>query len=52
MAEAQGVRIVTGFTVTGLKSASGATSAITAVETDRGDIECGYLVILQEDRLM
>ena len=45
MAEAQGVRIVTGFTVTGLKSASGATSAITAVETDRGDIECGYLVI-------
>ena len=43
-AEAQGVRILTGATVTGFKMANGAT-AITAVETDRGRIECEYVVV-------
>lgn len=45
MAEEEGVRIVTGVTVTGLKGANGATSAITGVETDKGDIDCDYLII-------
>ena len=43
-AEAQGVRILTGTTVTGFKMANGAT-AVTAVETDRGRIECEYVVV-------
>ncbi|MCH6581698.1 MAG: FAD-binding oxidoreductase [Proteobacteria bacterium] len=43
-AEAQGVRILTGITVTGFKMANGAT-AVTAVETDRGRIECEYVVV-------
>ncbi len=43
-AEAQGVRILTGATVTGFKMANGAT-AVTAVETDRGRIECEYVVV-------
>ncbi len=43
-AEAQGVRILTGVTVTGFEMANGAT-AITAVETDRGRIECEYVVV-------
>lgn len=43
-AEAQGVRILTGITVTGFKMANGAT-AVTAVETDRGRIECEYIVV-------
>ncbi len=43
-AEAQGVRILTGATVTGFKMANG-TTAITAVETDRGRIECEYVVV-------
>lgn len=42
-AEAQGVRILTGASVTGFESANGAT-AVTAVETDRGRIECEYVV--------
>jgi len=43
-AEAQGVRILTGATVTGFKMTNGAT-AVTAVETDRGRIECEYVVV-------
>ena len=43
-AEAQGVRILTGATVTGFEMANGAT-AVTAVETDRGRIECEYVVV-------
>ena len=45
MAEAEGVTIQTGITVTGMKFANGATSAITGVETDKGDIDCDYLVV-------
>ncbi len=41
-AEAEGVRIITGVTVTGFKQAGG---AITAVETDKGNIECGQVVV-------
>ena len=41
-AENEGVRIITGVTVTGFKQAGG---AITAVETDKGNIECGQVVI-------
>ncbi len=43
-AEAEGVRIMTGVKVTGFKSANG-TGAITAVETERGDITCDFAVI-------
>ena len=45
MAEAEGVTIKTGITVTGMKFANGATSAITGVETDKGDINCDYLIV-------
>ncbi|MEE2944753.1 MAG: FAD-binding oxidoreductase [Pseudomonadota bacterium] len=45
MAEAEGVRIQTGITVTGMKFANGATSAVTGVETDKGDINCDTLVV-------
>jgi len=41
-AEAEGVRIATGVTVTGLRSSGG---AVTAVETDQGVIGCDQLVI-------
>jgi len=44
-AESEGVRILTGCTVTGFKRANGASSAVQAVETDRGDIACDYVVI-------
>jgi len=40
-AETLGVRIITGVTVRGLRTAGG---AVTAVETDRGDIETDYVV--------
>lgn len=43
-AEAEGVRIQSGVTVTGFKSAS-AGAAISAVETDRGGIECDYVIL-------
>ncbi|MCP3689049.1 MAG: FAD-binding oxidoreductase, partial [Gammaproteobacteria bacterium] len=43
-AENEGVRILTGCTVTGFKSDS-AGSAIKAVETDQGDIACDMVVI-------
>lgn len=41
-AEAEGVRIITGVTVTGFSQAGG---AITAVETNRGTIACGQVVV-------
>ena len=41
-AEAEGVRIITGVEVTGFTQAGG---AITAVETNKGNIECGQVVI-------
>jgi glycine/D-amino acid oxidase-like deaminating enzyme len=41
-ARAEGVDIVTGVTVTGLQTDGG---AVTAVETDRGDIACEQVVI-------
>ncbi len=43
-AEAEGVRIMTGVTVTGFVCANGS-GAITAVETQRGRIECDYVVV-------
>ena len=43
-AEEEGVRILTGTSVKGFKSANGST-AITAVETDRGTIQCDQVVI-------
>lgn len=45
MAEEEGVRIMSGVTVTGLKSANGASAAIIGVDTDKGHIACDYLVI-------
>lgn len=41
-AEAEGVRILTGVEVTGLKTDN---NAVTAVETPKGDIECDWVVI-------
>lgn len=43
-AEAEGVRIVTGLKVTGFRS-DGRSSAIAAVQTDKGEIGCDYLVV-------
>lgn len=43
-AEAEGVRILSGVTVTGFKS-DDASSAIKAVVTDKGDIACDQLVV-------
>ena len=42
--EMEGVRIITGVTVTGFKSGNGS-GAISAVETDRGAIECDYVIV-------
>lgn len=42
-AEAEGVRIMTGVEVTGLKR--DANDAIRSVQTNKGSIECGYVVI-------
>ncbi len=44
LVEALGVRIITGVTVTGLQSDSGS-KAITTVQTDRGDVQCGRVII-------
>ena len=41
-AEAEGVRIVTGARVTGLRADGG---AVAAVQTDQGDVECDQVVI-------
>ena len=43
-AELEGVRIITGVMVTGFKSGNGS-GAISAVETDKGTIECDYVVV-------
>ena len=43
-AEAEGVRILTGVTVEGFERGNGS-GAITAVVTDRGVIECDYVVL-------
>lgn len=43
--EAEGVRILTGVTVKGFEFANGASSAITALDTDRGRIACDYVVV-------
>jgi glycine/D-amino acid oxidase-like deaminating enzyme len=43
-AEAAGVRIVTGVTVTGFQTGHNS-NAVTAVETDRGAIECEQVVV-------
>jgi len=43
-AEAEGVRIMTGVEVKGFKTSNG-TGAISAVETERGDIACDCVVI-------
>ena len=43
-AEAEGVRILTGVSVTGFRMASGS-GAVEAVETDRGSIECDEVVV-------
>ena len=42
--EAEGVRILTGTTVKEFKSANGS-SAITAVETDKGTVECDQVIV-------
>jgi glycine/D-amino acid oxidase-like deaminating enzyme len=42
-AEAEGVRIITGIEVTGFRQDNG--GAISAVETQKGDIDCDYVVI-------
>jgi len=44
-AETEGVRIMSGIEVTGFKRANGVSSAITSVETSKGDIDCDYVVI-------
>lgn len=41
-AEAEGVRILTGVRVTGLKTDN---NSVTAVETQKGDIKCDYVII-------
>ncbi len=43
-AEAEGVRIITGVEVQGFKRANGASSAVTAVKTNKGEIDCDYVV--------
>ena len=43
-AEAEGVRIMTGVTVQGFESGNGS-SAITAVQTNRGVIQCDYVIV-------
>lgn len=44
-ARAHGVKIETGVTVTGFKGANGSSSAISAVETNKGVIECDEVII-------
>jgi len=44
-AKSQDVSIITACEVKGFKRANGTSSAITAVETDRGMIDCDYVVI-------
>jgi glycine/D-amino acid oxidase-like deaminating enzyme len=42
---AAGVRVIAGVTVTGFHFANGSSSAIAAVETDKGRIGCDYVVV-------
>ena len=44
-AEAEGVRIISGIEAKGFTRANGASSAVTAVQTNKGDIGCDYVVI-------
>ena len=44
LVESLGVRIITGVTVTGFQAES-ASRAINAVQTDKGDIQCGRVII-------
>lgn len=44
-AESEGVRIISGVEVTGFQKANGASSAIKSVQTNKGNIECDYVVI-------
>ncbi|MER9895506.1 FAD-binding oxidoreductase [Mesorhizobium sp. M0119] len=44
-AESEGVRILTGVTVTGMTFANGSSSALTGIDTDQGPITCDYLVV-------
>ena len=43
-AESVGVRILTGVAVTGLKTMNGSGSAIQAVETNKGSIDCEFVI--------
>lgn len=43
-AEAEGVRILTGVNVTGFDRMNGSGSAVKAVQTDRGTIDCDYVI--------
>ena len=43
-AEAEGVRIITGVDVKGFNRANGASSAVSSVITNRGDIDCDYVI--------
>lgn len=45
MAEAEGVTIQSGITVNALKFANGAGTSVTGVETEKGDINCEFLVV-------
>ncbi len=44
-AESEGVRIQTGVTVTGFSTVNGSGDAIRGIETDRGPIECDYVIV-------
>lgn len=44
-AEAQGVTILSGVTVTGFRADSGSGDTIAAVATDQGEIACDYVVV-------
>ena len=45
MAESEGVRIQAQVTVTGFTTVNGSGGTIRAIETDRGSIECDYVVV-------
>ncbi|MDX2264844.1 MAG: FAD-binding oxidoreductase [Hyphomicrobiales bacterium] len=45
LAEAEGVRIETGVKVVGFERANGASSAVTAVVTDKGKVKCEQVVV-------
>jgi glycine/D-amino acid oxidase-like deaminating enzyme len=45
LARAEGVRIETGVKVTGFERANGASSAVTAVITDKGKVRCDQVIV-------